>query len=210
MNAAPLSDPTPDPILTVEEINYLESLGDWTSGQVHSTISVPLVTNTVGTGPDNFPRRLDRVDSPVDALRAKLEVQTRRADELEDDLLLCMEVRALALEEAALEFQVGPDGQDYLDRSRMIRRWVEAAYERHGDGERAVMAAAPDSSECSHPQDAVYWNPYNRVVQCHKCGETMSGLAQPCPECGGFRTVSVGPSVQTRVPCPSCTVKGTP
>ncbi len=77
-----------------------------------------------------------------EALRAALLVETRRADELEDDLLLCMEVRALALEEAALEFQAGPDGQDYLDRSRMIRRWVEAAYERHGDGERAAHERA--------------------------------------------------------------------
>ena len=28
---------------------------------------------------------------------------------------------------------------------------------------------ADDASGCVH-EDAVYWNPYNRVVQCHRCG----------------------------------------
>lgn len=26
------------------------------------------------------------------------------------------------------------------------------------------------SAECDHPGDAIYWNPYDRVVQCHRCG----------------------------------------
>lgn len=26
-----------------------------------------------------------------------------------------------------------------------------------------------DESECTHPE-AVHWNPYNQVVQCHVCG----------------------------------------
>jgi hypothetical protein len=24
-----------------------------------------------------------------------------------------------------------------------------------------------------HTLDAIHWNPYNRVVQCHRCGHTM-------------------------------------
>ena len=59
---------------------------------------------------------------------------------LMDDLLRCMEVRNLALEEAALYVQPGPDGQDYLDRRQLIHMWVAAAHERHDDGERAASA----------------------------------------------------------------------
>ena len=29
----------------------------------------------------------------------------------------------------------------------------------------------PDTDECLHPPDAVFWNPYNEVIQCHRCGE---------------------------------------
>ena len=27
---------------------------------------------------------------------------------------------------------------------------------------------------CTHPFRAVYWNPYNQVVQCHRCGEVLA------------------------------------
>ena len=26
---------------------------------------------------------------------------------------------------------------------------------------------------CDHPVDGVKWNPYNRVTQCHRCGQTI-------------------------------------
>lgn len=56
-------------------------------------------------------------------------------DDLHADLVKCLEVRGLALEEAATFVQPGPDGQDYIDRGRMIRRWLEVAYENYDAGE---------------------------------------------------------------------------
>ena len=56
-----------------------------------------------------------------------------RIDELEDDLVRMLHVRAAALEIAAAVIQPGPDGQDYLDRSRMIVQWVEQAHEQVGE-----------------------------------------------------------------------------
>lgn len=32
------------------------------------------------------------------------------------------------------------------------------------------LAEAAASAACEHPADAVFWNPYNQVVQCHRCG----------------------------------------
>jgi len=38
-----------------------------------------------------------------------------------------------------------------------------------------------ESVACDHPSDAVYWNPYNAVNQCHRCGHVM-GRAAISPE----------------------------
>jgi hypothetical protein len=32
-----------------------------------------------------------------------------------------------------------------------------------------------DSSGCEHPADGVMWNPWNKVVQCHRCGAQIDG-----------------------------------
>ncbi len=32
-----------------------------------------------------------------------------------------------------------------------------------------------EMSECDH-KDAVKWNPFNKAIQCHKCGETFEGV----------------------------------
>lgn len=61
----------------------------------------------------------------------------RENDDLHDDLVKCLEVRGLALEEAATLVQPGPDGQDYIDRARLIAQWITTAYERHAEGERS-------------------------------------------------------------------------
>jgi hypothetical protein len=36
-------------------------------------------------------------------------------------------------------------------------------------------------SPCAHPVDAVMWNPYNRVTQCHHCG-AITERSTPMPE----------------------------
>lgn len=39
-----------------------------------------------------------------------------------------------------------------------------------------------DSKECNHPIEAIKWNKYNKVNQCHKCGEKIK--TAPCYVCG--------------------------
>lgn len=40
---------------------------------------------------------------------------------------------------------------------------------------------------CDHPADAIMWNPWNLVIQCHRCGAIIEaltssgGCAPPCP-----------------------------
>ena len=36
-----------------------------------------------------------------------------------------------------------------------------------------IYWCSPYLVECSH-EDAVKWNPYNKVVQCHKCGQIFT------------------------------------
>ncbi len=52
--------------------------------------------------------------------------------ELWDDLTLALKVRNEALRQAALDCHPGPDGQDYLDRDRLVLKWIHAAYEELG------------------------------------------------------------------------------
>jgi len=39
----------------------------------------------------------------------------------------------------------------------------------------------PERPPCPHPGEAVYYNPGNRVVQCHACGWLFVPLADPVP-----------------------------
>lgn len=89
-------------------------------------------------------------DLALENRRLRAEVET-----LESDVLRLMEIRALALYHAATYCQPGPDGQDYIDRARLIHQWVEEAYESHAAGERVngdgyeviVPADPPGQSE---------------------------------------------------------------
>lgn len=38
-----------------------------------------------------------------------------------------------------------------------------------------VEAPIEDSSECEHPQGAVFWNEFNAAIQCHSCGHRFGG-----------------------------------
>ena len=33
-------------------------------------------------------------------------------------------------------------------------------------------------TECDHPPDAIMWNPWNLVIQCHRCGRIIDALPQ--------------------------------
>lgn len=61
------------------------------------------------------------------------ELETEN-DELWADLIIMLKVRGLALEAAATTVQPGPDGQDYIDRGRMIEGWLDEAYESFDGG----------------------------------------------------------------------------
>lgn len=50
-------------------------------------------------------------------------------DELHADIVTVLNVRNKALEIAAEVVQPGPDGQDYLDRARMVEAWVAEAHD---------------------------------------------------------------------------------
>lgn len=52
-----------------------------------------------------------------------------------DDLALGLRVRTRALHHLALEGWPGPDGQDYIDRERLIDAAIARAYEDEQDGE---------------------------------------------------------------------------
>ncbi len=34
-----------------------------------------------------------------------------------------------------------------------------------------------DSAACNHDDGAVFWNPYNKATQCHKCGQIFPPMA---------------------------------
>jgi hypothetical protein len=34
-----------------------------------------------------------------------------------------------------------------------------------------------DHEECDHPADAIMWNPWNLVTQCHRCGHIIEAIA---------------------------------
>jgi hypothetical protein len=97
--------------------------------------------------PDCISGRVEGDRRVILTRQGELDYLREQVDLLQDDLIRFMEQRALALEEAALEIQTGPDGQDYLDRSQMIVRWVEAAWERYDGGERAHQLTCPPPNE---------------------------------------------------------------
>ena len=52
-----------------------------------------------------------------------------QVDELENDVLTAWRVRNAALKVAASFVLPGPDGQDYIDRDRLVREWVEQGHD---------------------------------------------------------------------------------
>jgi hypothetical protein len=69
------------------------------------------------------------------ALQTEVKRLKAENDELQDDLLTMLKVRNEALRQAACEVIVGPDGQDDLDRARLISKWVREGYEELGISE---------------------------------------------------------------------------
>ena len=41
------------------------------------------------------------------------------------------------------------------------------------------MTPNADSVACDHPPDAILWNPWNRVTQCHRCGYVTDRTPMP-------------------------------
>jgi hypothetical protein len=71
---------------------------------------------------DTFLAERDRARS----LACRLEEEN---EALHDDLARTLELRNLALRIAAAEVLPGPDGQDDLDRERLIQRWLDDAHD---------------------------------------------------------------------------------
>jgi hypothetical protein len=40
------------------------------------------------------------------------------------------------------------------------------------------MTLDADLVVCDHPPDAIMWNPWNLVIQCHRCGRIIDALPQ--------------------------------
>src|SRR6185295_13951146 len=84
----------------------------------------------------------------------------------------------------------------YLDRSRMIRGWLEAAYERHGEGERAhqltdgpaVPAAAPERAPSDIGPEFVgaMFAAGSEATRAPEAGAGLDTRPDPaaCPTCG--------------------------
>lgn len=93
-------------------------------------------------------RRTPVADYPADMLSmterdrrdllAEVDHLTAERDEALDDLLYALQVRARALAIAAETIQPGPDGQDCLDRERMITAWVDEAHADLGETPRPL------------------------------------------------------------------------
>lgn len=81
----------------------------------------------------------------VAELREVLAAHPRPApnDDVEDDLLGALRLRNAALKEAALDIQPGPDGQDYIDRERMVCEWIERG--------RETLADDPTAGDLGYP-----------------------------------------------------------
>lgn len=141
----------PEAILS--EIEFSQAVNDVTHAHRHNDAVKSLVRHdsALRRQNDELAQAAETLAGAADALevehdewigwyeemRLRAEAAESRVAVLEDDLLRCLEVRNLALEEAALSIQTGGDGQDFLDRSRMIRGWLHDAYDRHAEGERA-------------------------------------------------------------------------
>jgi hypothetical protein len=91
-----------------------------------------------------------------------------------DDLLAMLKVRNEALNIAAEYAHPGPDGQDYLDRSRLVARWLKDAYEELGiaQGEPMVPAAQPKPSLLAWVENA------EDLVAESRVGDLMDALAK--------------------------------
>jgi hypothetical protein len=113
---------------------------------------------------------------------AEAEVERLKAenDELQDDLLMMLKVRNEALRQAACEVIVGPDGQDDLDRSRLISKWVREGYEELGISEPDwawIPTVEPKAS-------LVEWGNLDRPGSATREGGGVSSAAVPTPAPG--------------------------
>lgn len=53
--------------------------------------------------------------------------------------------------------------------------------------------SAGGTVECEHPDDGVMWNPWNKVVQCHRCGHVVEvDWAEEAHRLAGGATVPGG------------------
>jgi hypothetical protein len=114
------------------------------------------------------------------ALQAEVERLRIDNETMEDDLLTMLKVRNEALRQAACEVIVGPDGQDDLDRSRLIRGWVEEAYAELGISEPDwawVPVVEPKAS-------LVEWGNHDRLGSATREGGGASSAAVPTPAPG--------------------------
>ena len=54
-----------------------------------------------------------------------------------------------------------------------------------------------DTTTCEHPGDAVMWNPWNKVVQCHRCGHIF--LPAPVDPATGLYTQEAQQAIQQAI-----------
>lgn len=100
--------------------------------------------------------------TPDEEAAAELSRLRQEVETLEDDLLRAVQVRGHALRIAAAELLPGPDGQDYIDREKLIATWVDDAHE----------ARDMQAEECAKHT--------HRLIALLRC---ING--GPCPTCGG-------------------------
>lgn len=44
---------------------------------------------------------------------------------------------------------------------------------------QCLLCGGDDTPLCDHPLDAVMWNPWNQVTQCHRCGKVLDRTPMP-------------------------------
>lgn len=68
-------------------------------------------------------------DDAIVRLRKELAEVRRENDDLHDDLTTALRVRNAALHQAAAHILPGPDGQDDLDRQKLVEEWVDEGHD---------------------------------------------------------------------------------
>lgn len=66
------------------------------------------------------------------------------------------------------------------DRMHVMDRtcWCEPKILPGWWGDRDVVVHRPEP-ECEHPSDAILWNEFNQVSQCHRCGHVTDRTPMP-------------------------------